>query len=84
MPEVTTVARRLARQHNNDEALHSGYIYEVNLATGRIGICVASYAVAQIEPGDDVFGQYAYLRIGHGRMSYAEAQRYLDDKGVGW
>lgn len=80
---ITTAARRLVRQHN-DERLVSGYIYLVDLETGDITDFVASYAARQIKPGEPLFGKKALLRVGHGKLSQAEAQRFLDSKGQGW
>jgi hypothetical protein len=76
-------ARRLAYEHNS-ELVHSGVIYLVDLATGEIGEPVATYAATQVAEGHKLFGTHALLRIGHGRLSQKEAQRFIDEKGKGW
>lgn len=83
-PHITSAARRLTYQHNNCADIISGYIYEVSLTNGDIIGFVSSYASRQIEEGDDLYGQSAYLRISHGRMTQERAQRFIDNKGKGF
>lgn len=83
MPRISSAASNLARQHNSDN-VETGWIYQVNLETGNINGLVATYACDQVRPGDDGYGKFAYLRISHGRLSAADAQRFIDQKGEGW
>jgi len=80
---VTTEARRLARQHNSDDIM-PGYIYAVNIRTGKIGSLISHYAAVQRSVEQVDSNGIAYMRISYGRMTQAEAQRFIDEKGQGW
>jgi len=80
---MPSAARTLAREHNS-ESVESGYIYLVDLATGRITDFIATYAADPIKPGHKLYGKYAVMRISHGRLTIKEAQRFIDEKGIGW
>lgn len=81
--EVTTAARRLTREHN-DARFRSGAIHIVELSTGQIGGWGGDFAATQIAEGHHLFGTHALIRIGYGKLSQAEAQRFLNEKGIGW
>lgn len=80
---VTKAARTLARWHNSD-AVESGHIWLVDLHTGKREEFVATYAANQITEESELYGDYALLRISHGKLTQAEAQRFLNEKGKGW
>lgn len=91
-PPITSAARRLCRQHNNDERLASGAIYLVEVATGRIVSnatwsddtpswlrnSISPVAVYAATETDELRSRgYRLLRVGHGRITQAYAARFL-------
>lgn len=74
----------MVRQHNGLAAGWSGTIWCVNFRTGELVDCVATYAMTQ--PSLEVRERtgMAYLRVGHGKLSHAEAQQFIDKMGEGF
>jgi hypothetical protein len=81
--QISTAARRLARQHNSDKVI-SGGIYSVNLDTGEIDGWVASFSAAQPSMEWRRANRRALLRISYGRMTQQQAQQFIDELGEGW
>lgn len=96
--QITSAARRLTRCHNSDK-LTSGYIYLVELETGKIVSnlvvdkgapkwireAIVPYATWAADLTDEMKAKgLAIIRVGHGKLSHEDAQRFLDNKGQGF
>lgn len=80
---MTTAARRMCREVNGSRVV-PGCIYEIDLATGRVGAVVARYAAHQVPQGHSLFGKIALWRVSYGHTTQKQCQAFIDAKGVGY
>lgn len=79
---ITTAARRLCREANGPNVV-PGWIYLVDLSTGRIGQLVDTYAADQPSREWRAENRKCLMRISNGRITEREAQRIIDTLGEG-